>query len=99
MFVLLADFIGKSRLAHYSLDPLPYFTVPGLVWDAALKMPRIDLELKDVDMNNFVENSLRGEISTISIRYARAKDPTLPAHDANLPNQNLGYLDANNLYE
>ena len=40
-------------------------------------------------MYNFVENS---------IRYAPANNPSFPAtYDANLPRQDLIYLDANNL--
>ena len=35
----------------------------------------------------------------ISTRHAQANNPSFPdTYDANLPNQNLIYLDANNLY-
>ena len=34
----------------------------------------------------------------ITTLYARANVPTLPKYNASLPNQNLIYLDANNLY-
>ena len=46
--LLLADFFEKSRrtcLDCYKLDPLHYYTTPGLAWDAALRMSRVDLEL------------------------------------------------------
>ena len=87
--LLLADFFEKFRktcLEFYSLDPLHYYTTPGLAWDAALRMSRVDLQpITDNDMCNFVENSIR--------------NPSFPdTYDANLPNQNLIYLDANNLY-
>ena len=59
----------------------------------------VDLELiTDVDIYHFIENSMRGRISMITTRYARANVPALPEYDASLPSQNLIYLDANNLY-
>ena len=58
--LLLADFFEKFRttcLEYYSLDPVHYFTTPGLAWDAALRLSRGDLQLIiDVDMYHFVEN-------------------------------------------
>ena len=60
----------------------------------------VDLRLiTDNDMCNFVENSIRGGISMISTHHAQANNPSFPdTYDANLPRQNLIYLDANNLY-
>ena len=46
---------------------------------------------------HFIEDGIRGGISMITTRYARA-NATLPAYDANRPRVNLIYLDANNLY-
>ena len=95
--LLLADFFEKFRcvcLSDYTLDPLHHYTSPGLAWDAALKTSRFNLELiTDIDMYNFIEQSIRSGISIISNRYA-----------ANLPNvvkelrTHLIYLDATNLY-
>ena len=50
-------------------------------------MPRVDLELiTDENMYNFVENSIRGEISMISTRHAQANNSSFPAtYDDNLP--------------
>ena len=99
--LLLAEFFKKFRttcLAYYSLDAVHYYTAPGLAWNAALRISRVDLELiTDVDMYHFIENSMRGGISMIITRYVSANVPTLPEYDASLPNQNLIYLDANNL--
>ena len=77
-----------------------YYTTPGLASDAALRMSRVDLQLiTDVDMYHFVENSIRDGISMISTRHAQANSPSLPdTYDSSLPNQNLIYLNANNLY-
>ena len=62
--LLLADSFEKFRcvcLSDYGLDPLHYYTTPGLTWGAALKMSRVNLELiTDIDMYNFIEQSMRG---------------------------------------
>ena len=97
--LLLADYFEKFRktcLEFYSLDPLHYYTTPDLVWDAALRMPRVNIQLITAnDMYNFVENSMRGGTSMISTRHSQANNPTFPAtYDANLPRQDLIYLDA-----
>ena len=55
--------------------------------------------IADENMYNFVENIIRGGISMISTRYARANNPSFPStYDDKLPRQDLIYLDANNLY-
>ena len=100
--LLLADFFENFHaicLAHYSLDAVHYYTVPGLAWDAALKMSGVSLELiTDIDMYHFIGKSIRGGISMITTRYAQANFPTLPGYDASRPHTYLNYLDANNLY-
>ena len=57
--LLLADFFEKYRkmcLAHYGVDPLHYFSAPGMAWDSALKMTGVELELiTSEDQYLFVE--------------------------------------------
>ena len=46
--LLLADVFENFRnvcLKNYKLDPAWYYTSPGIAWDAALKMTRVELEL------------------------------------------------------
>ena len=45
--LLLADFekFRQTCLEFYKLDPLHYYTTPGLARDAALRMSRVDLQL------------------------------------------------------
>ena len=99
---LLADVFENFRdmaLREYKLDPAHSWTVPGFAWNCALKMSKVELELiTDPDMFLFFENSIRGGISTITHRYAKANNKYLPDHDPHLSSEFLIYLDANNLY-
>ena len=74
--LLLVDFFEKFRrtcLDYYKLDPLHYYTTPGLAWDAALRMSQVDLELiTDANIYNMIEKRIRGGISMISTRHAKA---------------------------
>ena len=100
--LLLADVMENYRnvcIDNYKLDPLWYYTAPGLAWDAALKIPKIKLELiTDPDMYLLVENGIRGGISTIMKRYAKANNPYANDFDPEKENTYIQYLDANNLY-
>ena len=93
--LLLAD----ACMLYYKLDPCNYFTPPGLSWDAMLKMTEIKLELMtDIDMFQFIEKGLRGGISYIANRYAKANNRYMKKHVENEPTKYIMYLDANNLY-
>ena len=76
--LLLADVFENFRdicLKIYGLDPVYYFTAPGLAWDACLKMTDIDLELlSDPNMLLMFEKGIRGGISIISNRYGEANN-------------------------
>ena len=70
-----------------------------MAWDAALKMTDVNLELlSDEEMYTFLERSIRGGVSQISKRYAKANNPYCKEYDSQKPNSYLMYLDANNLY-
>jgi len=48
---------------------------PGLSWDAMLKMTKINLDLiSDIDMQLVIEKVLRGGISYIAHRHAKANN-------------------------
>ena len=76
---LLADVFQtfrKTCMGAYRLDPLHYYTSPGLSWDALLKYSGEKLELlTDMDMHLFIEKGMRGGISMVSKRYAKANNP------------------------
>ena len=101
--LLLADVFENFRdicLKIYGLDPVYYFTTPGLAWDACLKMTSIDLELlSDPNMLLMFEKGIRGGISIISNRYGEANNKYMrKGFNKNKPSKYLMYLDANNLY-
>ena len=100
--LLLADIFENFRnicLKNYGLDPVYYYTAPGLAWDAMLKMTKINLELlSDVNMLLMVEKGIRGGISIISNRYGKANNKYMKDFNKLELIKFLIYLDANNLY-
>ena len=101
--LLLADVFENFWdlcLKIYGLDPVYYFTAPGLAWDACLKMTSVKLELlSDSNMLLMFEEGIRGGISIISNRYGEANNKYMrKGFNKNKPSKYLMYLDANNLY-
>ena len=100
--LLLADVFEtfrKTSLQQYKLDPAHYYTSPGLSWDALLKSTGVELQLlTDYDQHLFIEKGMRGGVSMVSKRYARAYNPLVESYNPSKPNTYLLYLDANNLY-
>ena len=100
--LLLADVFENFRTicqASYKLDPLHYYTSPGLAWDAMLKMTEVELELlTDPDMHLFIEEGIRGGISMISKKHSVANNPYVQGYDSKKNPVFLSYIDCNNLY-
>ena len=77
----------------------PVISAPGLSWDAMLKMTNVDLEkISDIDKYLFIEKGLRGGISYIAKRYAKANSKYLNDYDPKKPSTFISYIDMNNLY-
>ena len=100
--LLLADVMENFRKLcekNYELDPAHFFTVPGMAWDAMLKMTAIKLDLlEDVDMLLMIEKGIRGGISNAFKRYAKANNKFMKDFDPAEKSSFIVYLDANNLY-
>ena len=89
----------KMAKETYGLDPLWYYTAPGLSLDAALKFTRVELDqITDPDMSLMVEKGIRGGICMAVTRYAKANNPHLKDYDPNKEKSYFRYWDANNLY-
>lgn len=66
-------------MGSYKLDCAHAFTGPGFAWESALSMTQVKLELlQDVDMHLFIEKGIRGGVSSISHRFAKANNRHLP---------------------
>ena len=100
--LLLADVFEKfidTCLKFYGLDPCHYFSSPGLSWDAMLKMTGMRLEkIVDINIYLFIEKGLKGGISYIAKRYAKANNKYMKDYDPEKPSKFITYLDMNNLY-
>ena len=76
-----------------------YFSSPRLSWDAMLKMTGVKLEkIRDIYKYLFIEKGLRGGISCIANRCAKANSKYMNDYDTKKPLPFISYLDMNNLY-
>ena len=92
----------------YKLDASYYYTAPSLSWDAFLKHITEEYKSKgkefqielltDMDMYLMWESAIRGGLSQISKRYAKANNKYMKDYDETKDDEYIVYLDANNLY-
>ena len=83
-------------LKYHGLDLCHCFSSPGLSWDAILKITDTELEkISDIDKHLFIEKGLRGGISHIAKRYAKASNKYLNDYDPKKLSAFITYLDMN----
>ena len=86
-------------MKYYGLDPCHYFSSPGLSWDAMLKMTGVNLgKISDIDNYFFIKKGLRGGISYIAKRYAKANNKYINDYVPKKQSIFISYLDMKNLY-
>ena len=79
----------KVSVNEFGINPLYCVSLPGYTWQCGLKYTDVRLQtLQDKDMILFLENNIRGGISSVmGDRYVKSD-----------VNQKILYTDANNLY-
>ena len=89
--LLLADVFKKfidTCLKFYGPDLCHYFSYPGLSCEAMLNMTGMRVKkIVDIDMYFFNEKELRGEISYIAKRYAKANNKYMKNDDSKKPSK------------
>ena len=79
--VLLLRDVFDTCLKYYGLDTCHYFSSPGLIWDAILKMTDAKLEkISDINKYLFIEKGLRAGVY-IAKRYAKANNKYMNDYD------------------
>ena len=99
---MLADIFENFRkmpLKTYGLDPAYFVSLPGLNWNACLKITGVKLEvITDINMLLMIESGMRGGVCHVVRSYAEANNKYMDNYDENKVSSFLSYLDANNLY-
>ena len=94
--LLLAEIFQKFRKTMSDLtglDASHYISLPGLGWDAMLKITKCEIGLPtDVDMIHFLEGGIRGGVSFINTRYKNVKNEKKKKEN---PDPAIRYIDAN----
>ena len=100
--LLLANVFNEYRsvcIDNYDLDPVHFYTAPGLSWQALLKSTKLLLRpLLDENMLTMFESGIRGGIVQVVHQYAKANNECMKLYNPSLPSTYMVYLDLNNLY-
>ncbi|CAG8531738.1 14133_t:CDS:2 [Dentiscutata erythropus] len=81
------------------LDPSHYVSAPGMFNDLLYKSSEVEIKLMtDMDEYLMVENGIRGGMTMVSQRYAKANNEKCPDYDPNKLKFWIMYEDMNALY-
>ena len=103
--LMLADIFESYRetsIKLYSMDPCNFVSLPGYSWRAFLvQLYRENPEFKIAKFANQEEMdmfSVRGGVSSIMKKHAKANNKSLADYDPSKPSSYILYVDANSLY-
>ncbi|XP_074596438.1 uncharacterized protein LOC141851591 [Brevipalpus obovatus] len=89
----------QTSMDNLNLDPVYFFSTPGLTWAAALRYTRQVLEpIPDMDTFLFIERGIRGGMTCVSERHAKANNPLCSDYDPAKSHSFIAYYDVNSLY-
>ena len=95
----VSTFSIKFFLVKLWIFPSHYLSTPGLIWNAMVKMTKIEVEfIPDPDMYIFFEKGIRGGFSYICIRYSKDNNKCLKSYDPKQESKHIINLDDNNSY-
>ena len=76
--VFVFETCRKESINYFELDPAHYLSSPGCSLDAILRLADVNLKpISDVQKYQFVESTIRGDISIICTGYAEANNKLL----------------------
>ena len=83
----------------HGLDCLHFPSLPSMTLQLSLKVTGVELELiSDPNIYLMIESAIRGGLSYVSQRHAKANFPDMLDFRPDLPISQLLYLDCNSLY-
>ena len=86
----------QTSLDELKLDLVHFYSTPGLTWAAALRVTRQVLSpIPDMNTLLFIEKGIRGGMTCVSERYAKANNPMCPDYNPAHPNTWIAYFDVN----
>lgn len=89
----------RMIFSYFKLDPVYFYSAPGLSFEAALRYTRVTLEgITDLEKYLFLEKSIRGGTSMICKRFASARNKEIYKSMTGKEGTYIAYFDAVNLY-
>ena len=84
---------------QFAVDPSYFFSLPHFSWNTMLKYTGVKFQLiRDVEIYNFFRMSIRGGLTFITTRYAKANLPDMHDFSPENPRLEITYFDARGLY-
>jgi len=88
-----------ASLDELKLDRVHFYSTARLTWAAALHIPRQILSpIPDMNTLLFIKEEIRGGMTCISERYAKANNLMSPGYNPAHPTTWIAYIDVNSLY-